>query len=147
MSTITLTFSLPKEAVEAAAAMRAMELAGALQDINSRARLSLKHGDNHTKALEEIREIAGHLLGQVNGDGPVRVLDPILLRPVDELQLTARSANCLKANNIYYIGDLVQRSEIEMLKTPNLGRKSLNEIKEVLAGHGLSLRGGMGAAK
>lgn len=65
--------------------------------------------------------------------------DPILLRPVDELELTVRSANCLKAENIYYIGDLVQRSETELLKTPNLGRKSLNEIKEVLAARGLTL--------
>ena len=65
--------------------------------------------------------------------------DPILLRPVDELELTVRSANCLKAENIYYIGDLIQRTENELLKTPNLGRKSLNEIKEVLASRGLSL--------
>jgi len=65
--------------------------------------------------------------------------DPILLRPVDELELTVRSANCLKAENIYYIGDLIQRSETELLKTPNLGRKSLNEIKEVLAARGLTL--------
>ena len=64
---------------------------------------------------------------------------PILMRPVDELALTVRSANCLKAENIYYIGDLVQRSETELLKTPNLGRKSLNEIKEVLASRGLTL--------
>jgi DNA-directed RNA polymerase subunit alpha len=65
--------------------------------------------------------------------------DPILLRPVDELELTVRSANCLKAENIYYIGDLIQRTENELLKTPNLGRKSLNEIKEVLAQRGLTL--------
>ena len=64
--------------------------------------------------------------------------DPILLRPVDELELTVRSANCLKAENIYYIGDLIQRTENELLKTPNLGRKSLNEIKEVLASRGLT---------
>ena len=63
----------------------------------------------------------------------------ILLRPVDELELTVRSANCLKAENIYYIGDLIQRTETELLKTPNLGRKSLNEIKEVLASRGLTL--------
>ena len=67
------------------------------------------------------------------------VFDPILLRPVDELELTVRSANCLKAENIYYIGDLIQRTENELLKTPNLGRKSLNEIKEVLAARGLTL--------
>jgi len=66
-------------------------------------------------------------------------VDPILLRPVDDLELTVRSANCLKAENIYYIGDLVQRSEVELLKTPNLGKKSLTEIKDVLASRGLSL--------
>jgi len=66
-------------------------------------------------------------------------VDPILLQPVDDLELTVRSANCLKAENIYYIGDLIQRTENELLKTPNLGRKSLNEIKEVLASKGLTL--------
>ena len=76
-------------------------------------------------------------------DAPVQrssqQFDPLLLRPVDELELTVRSANCLKAENIYYIGDLIQRTENELLKTPNLGRKSLNEIKEVLASRGLTL--------
>lgn len=66
-------------------------------------------------------------------------IDPILLRPVDDLELTVRSANCLKAENIYYIGDLIQRTELELLKTPNLGKKSLTEIKDVLASRGLSL--------
>ncbi|MEJ2060949.1 MAG: DNA-directed RNA polymerase subunit alpha [Gammaproteobacteria bacterium] len=66
-------------------------------------------------------------------------IDPILLRPVDDLELTVRSANCLKAENIFYIGDLIQRTEVELLKTPNLGKKSLTEIKDVLASHGLSL--------
>ncbi|MDO4442186.1 MAG: DNA-directed RNA polymerase subunit alpha [Moraxella sp.] len=66
-------------------------------------------------------------------------IDPVLLRPVDDLELTVRSANCLKAENIYYIGDLVQRSETELLKTPNLGKKSLTEIKDVLASKGLEL--------
>jgi len=66
-------------------------------------------------------------------------VDPVLMRPVDDLELTVRSANCLKAENIYYIGDLIQRTETELLKTPNLGRKSLNEIKEVLASRGLTL--------
>jgi len=74
----------------------------------------------------------------VEAQKPVQV-DPILLRPVDDLELTVRSANCLKAENIYYIGDLIQRTENELLKTPNLGRKSLNEIKEVLAARGLTL--------
>lgn len=66
-------------------------------------------------------------------------VDPILLRPVDDLELTVRSANCLKAEQIYYIGDLIQRTEVELLKTPNLGKKSLTEIKDVLASRGLSL--------
>lgn len=66
-------------------------------------------------------------------------VDPILLRPVDDLELTVRSANCLKAEQIFYIGDLIQRTEVELLKTPNLGKKSLTEIKDVLASRGLSL--------
>lgn len=66
-------------------------------------------------------------------------IDPVLLRPVDDLELTVRSANCLKAENIYYIGDLVQRTETELLKTPNLGKKSLTEIKDVLASKDLEL--------
>ena len=65
--------------------------------------------------------------------------DPVLLKPVEELELTVRSANCLKAENINYIGDLVQKTEVELLKTPNLGKKSLTEIKDVLAQHGLTL--------
>lgn len=70
---------------------------------------------------------------------PEDEIDPILLRPVDDLELTVRSANCLKAEDIYYIGDLIQRTEVELLKTPNLGKKSLTEIKDVLATRGLSL--------
>ncbi|GIX22346.1 MAG: DNA-directed RNA polymerase subunit alpha [Gammaproteobacteria bacterium] len=66
-------------------------------------------------------------------------IDPILLRPIDDLELTVRSANCLKAENIYYVGDLIQKTEVELLRTPNLGKKSLTEIKDVLANHGLSL--------
>lgn len=75
-----------------------------------------------------------------NADSKVRNdFDPLLLRPVDDLELTVRSANCLKAENIYYIGDLVQKTENELLKTPNLGKKSLTEIKDVLAARSLSL--------
>ena len=79
-----------------------------------------------------------------NAGGPVAEerrdeIDPILRRPVDDLELTVRSANCLKAENIYCIGDLIQRTEVELLKTPNLGKKSLTEIKDVLASRGLSL--------
>ena len=66
-------------------------------------------------------------------------VDPVLLRPIDDLELTVRSANCLKAESIYYIGDLVQKTEVELLKTPNLGKKSLTEIKDVLGQRGLSL--------
>jgi len=100
---------------------------------------------------EAIRYAARVLMDQLSvfadleGTEPVDVkvetqsIDPVLLRPVDDLELTVRSANCLKAENIYYIGDLIQRTETELLKTPNLGRKSLNEIKEVLASRGLTL--------
>lgn len=70
---------------------------------------------------------------------PTVEIDPVLLRPVDDLELTVRSANCLKAESIYYIGDLIQRTETELLRTPNLGKKSLTEIKDVLASRGLSL--------
>ena len=81
------------------------------------------------------------LKGQEEGDAAQAEshIDPILLRPVDELELTVRSANCLKAENIMYIGDLVQRTEVELLRTPNLGKKSLTEIKEVLEDHNLGL--------
>jgi len=100
---------------------------------------------------EAIRYAAGVLIDQLRSFAEIEQtatqieqpkipqVDPILLRPVDDLELTVRSANCLKAENIYYIGDLIQRSETELLKTPNLGRKSLNEIKEVLASRGLTL--------
>lgn len=100
---------------------------------------------------EAIRKAAGILQQQLSvfvdlqGDEQVEnekaetEIDPILVRPVDDLELTVRSANCLKAENIYYIGDLIQRTEVELLKTPNLGKKSLTEIKDVLGTHGLSL--------
>ena len=76
---------------------------------------------------------------EASGAGAETPVDPILLRPVDELELTVRSANCLKAESINYIGDLVQRTEVELLRTPNLGKKSLTEIKQVLESHGLML--------
>ncbi len=76
---------------------------------------------------------------EVKAESPEADVDPILLRPVDDLELTVRSANCLKAESIYFIGDLIQRTEVELLKTPNLGKKSLTEIKDVLASRGLSL--------
>ena len=77
--------------------------------------------------------------GEEKKKGTEPSVDPILLRPVDDLELTVRSANCLKAENIFLIGDLIQRTEVELLKTPNLGKKSLTEIKDVLATRGLSL--------
>ena len=77
--------------------------------------------------------------GDAGSEEEADEIDPKLLRPVDDLELTVRSANCLKAEHIYFIGDLIQRTEIELLKTPNLGKKSLTEIKDVLAQHGLSL--------
>ncbi len=76
---------------------------------------------------------------EVSQESERPAIDPILLRPVDDLELTVRSANCLKAENIFLIGDLIQRTEVELLKTPNLGKKSLTEIKDVLATRGLSL--------
>ncbi|MEJ1296769.1 MAG: DNA-directed RNA polymerase subunit alpha [Candidatus Sedimenticola sp. (ex Thyasira tokunagai)] len=76
---------------------------------------------------------------EVEEESSKPAIDPILLRPVDDLELTVRSANCLKAENIFMIGDLIQRTEVELLKTPNLGKKSLTEIKDVLATRGLSL--------
>src|SRR5690625_3030384 len=102
---------------------------------------------------EAVRHAAGILMDQISVfatlegteeefETPERAqpqIDPVLLRPVDDLELTVRSANCLKAENIYYIGDLIQRTENELLKTPNLGRKSLNEIKEALAPRGRTL--------
>ena len=103
------------------------------------------------EAEDAVRQAAGILAEQISVFGDfARVepeksraetagFDPLLLRPIDDLELTVRSANCLKAESIYYIGDLIQRSEVELLKTPNLGKKSLTEIKDVLAAHGLSL--------
>lgn len=102
----------PEEAIRRAATILQQQVA-VFVDLES---------DNEPEVVEEEDEI-----------------DPILLRPVDDLELTVRSANCLKAENIYYIGDLIRRTEVELLKTPNLGKKSLTEIKDVLASRGLSL--------
>lgn len=93
------------------------------------------------RVLAEQLSVFVELKGEHNIE-PVRVskdIDPLLLRSVDDLELTVRSANCLKAENIFYIGDLIQKTEMELLKTPNLGKKSLMEIKEVLVTKGLSL--------
>jgi len=102
-------------------------------------------------AEQAIRDAARILMGQLSVFANLEseltevevqqapVIDPLLLRTVDDLELTVRSANCLKAENIHYIGDLVQRNESDLLKAPNLGRKSLNEIKDILLSKGLSL--------
>lgn len=82
-------------------------------------------------------DLQGPVAGGMSESKPS--FDPLLLRLVDDLELTVRSANCLKAENIFYIGDLIQRTEVDLLKTPNLGKKSLTEIKDVLANKGLSL--------
>ncbi len=76
---------------------------------------------------------------ELSSENDEPAIDPILLRPVDDLELTVRSANCIKAEKILLIGDLIQRTEVDLLKTPNLGKKSLTEIKDVLATRGLSL--------
>lgn len=88
------------------------------------------------EAFVDLRDIHPH---QLEVKEKTQEFDHILLRPVDDLELTVRSANCLKAEALHYIGDLVQRTEIELLKTPHLGKKSLTEIKDVLASRGLSL--------
>ena len=91
--------------------------------------------------LKDQLDVFVDLQGQDEADAAAAEshVDPVLMRPVDELELTVRSANCLKAENINYIGDLIQRTEVELLRTPNLGKKSLTEIKEVLESHGLAL--------
>ena len=91
------------------------------------------------EGAEPAMDMGGVSGGLITTIGRSPQIDPILLRPVDDLELTVRSANCLKAENIYLIGDLIQRTEVELLKTPNLGKKSLTEIKDVLASRGLSL--------
>jgi len=105
---------------------------------------TLDAGDAIRHAATLLQDQLAYFVGPAKQDEkPVQdqeeVVDPILLRPVDDLELTVRSANCLKAESIYYVGDLIQRTEVELLKTPNLGKKSLTEIKDVLAARGLSL--------
>ena len=86
-----------------------------------------------------VRQLRGAEEGSRRRGRPELAFNPALLKKVDELELSVRSANCLKNDNIVYIGDLIQKTEAEMLRTPNFGRKSLNEIKEVLAAMGLHL--------
>ena len=131
--------------VESARVEQRTDLDKLVMEINTNGAITPEEAiRNSAKILVEQLLVFAQLEGEVSTltDMPSprnTQFDPILLRPVDELELTVRSANCLKAENIYYIGDLIQRTETELLKTPNLGRKSLNEIKEVLASRGLSL--------
>src|ERR1700709_2442607 len=131
--------------VESARVEQRTDLDKLVMEINTNGAITPEEAiRNSAKILVEQLMVFAQLEGEISSfaDAPVArntQFDPILLRPVDELELTVRSANCLKAENIYYIGDLIQRTETELLKTPNLGRKSLNEIKEVLASRGLTL--------
>ncbi len=131
--------------VESARVEQRTDLDKLVMEINTNGAITPEEAiRNSAKILVEQLMVFAHLEGEPGpfADAPTprnTQFDPILLRPVDELELTVRSANCLKAENIYYIGDLIQRTETELLKTPNLGRKSLNEIKEVLASRGLTL--------
>ena len=117
-------------------------------------RLTMQVETNGTVTPEDAVALAARILQDqlqlfINFEEPKKKLDgeakpelpfnPALLKKVDELELSVRSANCLKNDNIVYIGDLIQKTEAEMLRTPNFGRKSLNEIKEVLAGMALHL--------
>jgi DNA-directed RNA polymerase subunit alpha len=132
--------------VESARVEQRTDLDKLVMEINTNGAITPEEAiRNSAKILVEqlmvFAQLEGEAIGGFTNEPTPRntQFDPILLRPVDELELTVRSANCLKAENIYYIGDLIQRTETELLKTPNLGRKSLNEIKEVLASRGLTL--------
>ena len=132
--------------VESARVEQRTDLDKLVMEINTNGAITPEEAiRNSAKILVEQLMVFAQLEGEVGGafaepqQARNTQFDPSLLRPVDELELTVRSANCLKAENIYYIGDLIQRTETELLKTPNLGRKSLNEIKEVLASRGLTL--------
>ncbi len=131
--------------VESARVEQRTDLDKLVMEINTNGAITPEEAiRNSAKILVEQLMVFAQLEGEIStfADAPTprnTQFDPILLRPVDELELTVRSANCQKAENIYYIGDLIQHTETELLKTPNLGRKSLNEIKEVLASRGLTL--------
>ena len=129
-------------AVEAARVEQRTDLDKLVMDIETNGAIDAEEAIRYAaRVLMDQLSIFADLEGTpVSAETPKQTaVDPLLLRSVDDLELTVRSANCLKAENIYYIGDLIQRTEPELLKTPNLGRKSLNEIKEVLASRGLAL--------
>ena len=130
-------------AVESARVEQQTDLDKLVVDIETNGTIDPESAIRHAAGLlQDQLSVFVDLTGGKEEDSPRTLeveIDPILLRPVDDLELTVRSANCLKAESIYYVGDLIQRTEIELLKTPNLGRKSLTEIKDVLASRGLSL--------
>jgi len=129
-------------AVEAARVEQRTDLDKLVMDIETNGAIEPEEAVRMAaQVLMEQLALFSDLQGTPVSNEPTRSpqVDPTLLQPVDDLELTVRSANCLKAENIFYIGDLIQRTETELLKTPNLGRKSLNEIKEVLASKGLTL--------
>ena len=129
-------------AVEAARVEQRTDLDKLVIDIETNGTIDPEEAIRRAGAiLKDQLSVFVDLQGEEESSGKTEIMtfDPLLLRPVDELELTVRSANCLKAENIHYIGDLVQRTEVELLHTPNLGKKSLTEIKEVLQGHGLML--------
>ena len=128
--------------VEAARVEQRTNLDKLLIDVETNGTIDAEEAIRRAGAiLKDQLDVFVDLQGQDEADAAAAEshIDPILLRPVDELELTVRSANCLKAENINYIGDLIQRTEVELLRTPNLGKKSLTEIKEVLESHGLAL--------
>ncbi len=129
-------------AVEAARVEQRTDLDKLVMDIETNGAIDPEDAIRYAaRILMDQMSVFADLEGtQTSAESPRQAtVDPLLLRSVDDLELTVRSANCLKAENIFYIGDLIQRTEPELLKTPNLGRKSLNEIKEVLASRGLAL--------
>jgi len=128
--------------VESARVEQRTDLDKLIIDIDTNGTINAEEAIHRAGAiLKSQLEVFVDLQGQdeINTGLAESQIDPILLRPVDELELTVRSANCLKAESINYIGDLVQRTEVELLRTPNLGKKSLTEIKEVLESYGLAL--------
>lgn len=128
--------------VEAARVEQRTDLDKLIVEIETNGTVGAEDAIRHAaRLLQEQLSVFVDLSGRPD-DPPTHVesqIEPILLRPVDDLELTVRSANCLKAESIYYVGDLLQRTEVELLKTPNLGKKSLTEIKDILASKGLSL--------
>ncbi|MEL6711257.1 MAG: DNA-directed RNA polymerase subunit alpha [Pseudomonadota bacterium] len=128
--------------VEAARVEQRTDLDRLVIDINTNGTIDPEDAVRYAATILQDQLTHFVLLDQTVVDEPAvdePSVDPVLLRPVDDLELTVRSANCLKAEHILLIGDLVQRTEIELLKTPNLGKKSLTEIKDVLASRNLSL--------